>query len=114
MYFDIAMFSIGNEIWGFFAWYFIYRFIPGASAMRAVPRWYNMLTIPLAIALGLLMQYVVVKGEKFYRFLAPFLRPLFLLAIYLQEGHVQIGVLAVKKLILPQCRSRRRTAKLCI
>ncbi len=67
----LLCFPLAMKFGDFSPWYFIYRFIPGASAVRAVPRWYNMLTIPLAIALGLLIQYVVVKGEKFYRFLAP-------------------------------------------
>lgn len=45
------------QIRGFTLWYFIYKFIPGASAIRAVIRWLCFISLPMAIFLGAVLTY---------------------------------------------------------
>lgn len=60
----IVSFPLAVQYRGFSPWYLIYHFVPGASAIRAVPRWYNLLTFPLAVVMGLLLQNVLAQGTR--------------------------------------------------
>ena len=65
----ILLLPLGFEFQGHSLWYVIYRLIPGASAIRAVMRWYNLLTVPLAIVSGILVHKVFsdkIKGKQIF------------------------------------------------
>ena len=51
---------------GITLWYFVYKLIPGASAIRAVLRWLNFISLPMAIYLAIIMAYLgkTVLGKK--------------------------------------------------
>lgn len=46
------------QVNGFTLWYFVYKLLPGASAIRAVLRWLNFISLLLAVFLGIGVTYI--------------------------------------------------------
>ena len=59
----VISFLLIIKVKGITLWWLVYHFIPGASAIRAVIRWLNFISLPMAILFGGMMAYLI-KGKK--------------------------------------------------
>lgn len=56
------------EFHGYSLWYIIYKFFPGAQAIRGVSRYYFFLLLPIGILLALLVDFYRSRFHKHYKF----------------------------------------------
>lgn len=72
---------------GFSLWYFFFKFVPGASAIRGISRWLSFLVLPLAICFSLLSDECLKK----YKIGRTVLLPVLLIIVFICN-HSSVGV----------------------